>query len=106
MIPSGISPSEMLVLGVIGLLLFGGKLPEIARSFGHGLAEFKKGMSGFQKEFKTQMNPYRYEEPRNAPAKTRPVAKEAERKISAPKFELPTSAPSASASTSETNPGE
>ncbi len=106
MIPSGISPSEMLVLGIIALLLFGSKLPDVARNVGQGLAEFKKGMSGFQKEFKTQLNPYRYEEPKNAPAKTRPVAKEAERKVSAPKFELPTTAPTAPASDTSGNPGE
>lgn len=106
MIPSGISPGEMLVLGVIALLLFGKQLPDVARNVGQGLAEFRKGMSGFQKEFKTQLNPYRYDEPKNAPAKARPVAKEAERKVSAPKFELPTSAPSAQPSGSDGNSGE
>lgn len=106
MFPSGVGSGEMLMLGLIALLLFGKNLPEVARNFGHGLAEFKKGMSGFQKEFNAQLNPLRYEEPKknanNNAAKSRPIAKEAERKVSAPKFELPTSAPSAA---DGSNPG-
>lgn len=110
----GVGTGEMLTLGVIALLLFGKRLPEVARSFGQGLAEFKKGMSGFQKEFNNQLKPLRFDEPKKAPAaaKSRPIAKESERKVSAPKFELPTSAPTHSADASRptehsaSNPGE
>jgi hypothetical protein len=77
------------------------------------LAEFKKGMSGFQKEFNAQMKPYRFDEPKkSAPqsAKSRPIAKESERKVSAPKFELPTSAPTPTSTppvdSPPSNPGE
>ena len=47
------SPSwtEMLVVGVIALLLFGKRLPEVARSMGKGMREFKEGLSGMQDEF-------------------------------------------------------
>jgi sec-independent protein translocase protein TatA len=37
---------ELIVIMVIGLLLFGNKLPELARSMGKGIVEFKKGMQG------------------------------------------------------------
>lgn len=38
---------EILVIVVIALLLFGAKrLPDLAKSFGEGLREFKKAMSG------------------------------------------------------------
>jgi len=35
---------EWLVIGVIALLLFGKRLPGVARSLGTGIVEFKKGL--------------------------------------------------------------
>lgn len=37
-------PAEMIVLLVVGLLLFGRRLPETGRSLGQGIQEFKKGL--------------------------------------------------------------
>ncbi len=53
--PSGIGPGEMLVVGIIAVLLFGSKLPEIARSAGKSLTEFKKGMQGFEGEMRSMV---------------------------------------------------
>jgi sec-independent protein translocase protein TatA len=40
---------EMLVLGFLALLLFGArKLPELGRSLGKGIVEFKKGLKGLE----------------------------------------------------------
>lgn len=39
-------PMEMVVIGVIALLLFGRRLPEVGRSLGQGLVEFKRGLKG------------------------------------------------------------
>lgn len=36
---------EVLVILFIALLLFGTRLPKVARSMGQGVAEFKKGMN-------------------------------------------------------------
>ena len=59
----GVGPSEMLLLMLVALLLYGGELPKVARSWGKSLAEFKKGMSGIQNEF----NSVFYDEPRRIP---------------------------------------
>lgn len=42
---------EMLIIGIIAVLLYGKRLPEVARNFGRGLSEFKKGMYEIQDEF-------------------------------------------------------
>lgn len=52
-------PAEMMVLAVVALLLYGGKLPEVARSWGKSFAEFRRGLSGFQSE----LNSVIYTEP-------------------------------------------
>ncbi|HEY7398157.1 MAG TPA: twin-arginine translocase TatA/TatE family subunit [Gaiellaceae bacterium] len=42
-----IGPSEILLLLLVALLLFGGKrLPEIGRTLGTGMREFKESLSG------------------------------------------------------------
>ena len=43
-----LGPSEIVVLLVIGVLLFGNKLPEVGRSLGKSLVEFKKGFHGIE----------------------------------------------------------
>ena len=39
-------PTEMIVIAGLGLLIFGNKLPDVGRSLGRGLVEFKKGLKG------------------------------------------------------------
>jgi sec-independent protein translocase protein TatA len=36
---------EMMIVGVIALLLFGKRLPEVARSLGKSVSEFKGGLN-------------------------------------------------------------
>lgn len=41
----GFQNSELLLIFLVALLFFGGKkIPELARSFGRGISEFKKGV--------------------------------------------------------------
>src|SRR5205085_2291790 len=40
----GLGGQEMLILLILGVLLFGKKLPDVGRSLGKGLVEFKKGL--------------------------------------------------------------
>jgi sec-independent protein translocase protein TatA len=44
----GMGPMELLIIGGIAVLLFGSRLPEVARSLGSSYKEFKKGLNEFQ----------------------------------------------------------
>ena len=45
-IPGGMG--EWLLIAAVGLLLFGKRLPEVGRSLGKGIVEFKKGLKGVE----------------------------------------------------------
>jgi sec-independent protein translocase protein TatA len=40
--------TELLVVAVIGLLIFGKRLPEVGKSLGKSIVEFKKGLRGIE----------------------------------------------------------
>jgi len=48
-IPGGV---ELAVIAVFGLLIFGKRLPSVARSVGSSIIEFKKGLAGTKDEIK------------------------------------------------------
>ena len=43
-------PFELVILAVIGLLIFGKRLPEVGKSIGRGIVEFKRGLSGIDED--------------------------------------------------------
>lgn len=52
-----IGTTEILVIGGVALLIFGGKkLPELMRSMGKGVKEFKDGMAEGAEVFKEEVN--------------------------------------------------
>ena len=46
----GLGTQEILLLLLLGVLLFGRKLPEVGRYLGKGIVEFKKGVQGVEDE--------------------------------------------------------
>lgn len=91
---------EMVIVAIIALLLFGKRLPEVARSLGKGIVEFKKGVRGIEDE----VDHATYSPPNET---TRPVPEEEIGEVTAPKFEPPESEPtSAETTNSETTENE
>jgi len=48
-----LGPTEMIFLGAIALLLFGERLPEVARSFGKKFNEFRSNVQSIQEEIRS-----------------------------------------------------
>jgi sec-independent protein translocase protein TatA len=49
--------AEWIMIAAVGLLLFGKRLPEVGRSLGKGIVEFKKGLKGVEDEVETASDP-------------------------------------------------
>jgi sec-independent protein translocase protein TatA len=45
---------EWIILLILGLLIFGRRLPEVGRSLGKGIVEFKKGIQGIEDDIDEQ----------------------------------------------------
>src|SRR5438445_722376 len=82
--------TELIIVAFISLLVFGKRLPEVGRSLGRGIVEFKKGLNGVGDEFDSSSSnryssssgsAYRSEEPSSGGS--------AYSDASVPKFELP-----------------
>ncbi|MFK8114428.1 MAG: twin-arginine translocase TatA/TatE family subunit [Rubripirellula sp.] len=48
----GLSPFELVVIGIIAVVLFGGNLPDVARKMGGSYREFRRSLSEVQSQFK------------------------------------------------------
>ena len=86
-----IGPMEMMMLMGLGVLLFGKRLPEVGRSLGRGIVEFKKGLNGVGDDFdspsggRSSSSSYdasRYND-------DRPAGESSYSDTAVPKFELP-----------------
>jgi sec-independent protein translocase protein TatA len=65
--PGSIGPGELIIVLVIALIVLGPKrLPEVGRSVGKGMREFKDSLSGINMDDDDEDDP----KPRRQPAKT------------------------------------
>lgn len=90
----GMGPTETLLIVVLGVLLFGKKLPEVGRSIGKGIVEFKKGLRGIEEEIDTSQ---RFSTAPKSYSKPSPRAADSF-DLDAPKFVPPTSPPTTATS--------
>lgn len=51
-VPFGLGGTELLIIGVVALLLFGKRLPEVARSFGQAIPAFRSGLNELDNQAK------------------------------------------------------
>ena len=83
----GIGMTELLVILAIGLLVLGPKrLPDLARSLGRGLAEFRRASTDLRREFLDVAEETRIQPP---PPETKPETAQPEAKAEAPTSEKP-----------------
>ena len=47
---------EWIFIAAIGLLIFGKRLPDVGRSLGKGIVEFKKGLKGVEDDIEEESN--------------------------------------------------
>lgn len=78
----GLGPQEMIMIALLGVLLFGKRLPEVGRSIGKSIMEFKNGLRGVEDEFHSSMR-------QADSASDRPIRPPQRMTPTAPKFEEP-----------------
>ncbi len=68
--PGGI---EWIIILIVALLIFGKRLPEVMKSMGRGIVEFKKGVKGVEDEVEDaiEKKPDKIETSENKSAKTK-----------------------------------
>ncbi len=87
----GLSPFELVVIGVIAVILFGGNLPDVVRKLGGSYREFRRGLNEVQQQFRMA----EYEAKKTLSSLDEPIAKKSADEEddtpgpSAPKFTPP-----------------
>ncbi len=92
----GLSPAHVLIVAVIALLLFGDRLPQVMRSVGRSVMEFKKGMRGIESAIEAAASAQASSSSVDANQSRLAQKESAGREpISAPRFDPPTTEPRA-----------
>jgi sec-independent protein translocase protein TatA len=77
---------EIVVLVVIGVILFGKRLPDVGRSLGKTLTEFKKGMKGLEDDVDSASSSHAAQ-PQHQPGPSEAIRPPQRVAATAPKFE-------------------
>lgn len=95
----GIGVPELILILVVGLVVFGpGKLPEVARSLGKGIREFRKATNALsqainapeQRPVRQQQAPAAAAEPAAAPVQEHAAANQPPKEAAAAAYQAPT----------------
>ncbi len=91
-----LGPMEMIIVMGIAVLLFGKRLPEVGRSLGKGIVEFKKGLSGVTDDLDISGTGGHSSSSYGSSwrSESRPSGEPAYSEAAVPKFELPGAASS------------
>jgi sec-independent protein translocase protein TatA len=54
--PFNFSGWELLIILIVGLLIFGSRLPNVGKNLGKSIVEFKKGLKGVEEEVQKAEN--------------------------------------------------
>ncbi len=91
----GLGPSELLIVGIVAILLFGKNLPQVAAKLGKTYREFRRGLSDMQSQLDITGD-FTSDTPRAKPKPQRTYSDYDDYDdISAPKFEPPPAPPEA-----------
>jgi sec-independent protein translocase protein TatA len=83
----GLGLPEIIVIGIIGVLLFGRKLPDISKYLGKSIIEFKKGMRGLEDNLDDYSGSPGAPGAHSAPMPSEPIRPPQRVVATAPKFE-------------------
>lgn len=90
----GLGPMEVVVIIIIGVLLFGKRLPDMGRYLGKSITEFKKGMKGLEDDVDTVAHTSPASQPHVTPGPSEAIRPPQRVAATAPKFEdLPANPP-------------
>ncbi len=93
----GMGMQELVIIGVIAVLLFGSRLPEVAKSLGASYREFRKGLTDLQSQIniKDAINSSSYKSTAKSPSYTESTYGDFDDhdEATAPRFEPPPAEP-------------
>jgi sec-independent protein translocase protein TatA len=86
-----LGPMEMMIVGIIAVLMFGKRLPEVGKSIGKGIVEFRKGLNGLGDEIDISGPSHSSSGGHSSPwrSQERAAAEAAYDAAQVPKFEIP-----------------